>query len=206
MTDDEQKFLNKALDALPFEVNVAAREQLAHYLTLMRQWNKTYNLTAITDFKQQVSHHLLDSLAVLPYIKEGSLLDVGTGAGLPGIPLAIMRPDLTLTLLDSNGKKTRFLVQVVGSIGLKNVTVAHTRVQDHQPAQPFDMIITRAVAVMADTIRDSRHLLKASGQYLFMKGKYPSEELQAVSVDVETHEIDVPLLDSERCLVVLSHL
>lgn len=204
MNENEQKFFNQALAELPFEVAVDRQQKLAEYLSLMSQWNRVYNLTAIQDVQQQITHHLLDSLAIVPYIKESRVLDVGTGAGLPGIVLAIMLPDQQFTLLDSNGKKTRFLVQVKAALQLTNVEVVHSRVQSYREAAAFDAIITRAVAVMADTIANTHHLLKPSGRYWFMKGKYPEQELSDVRATVNVHSIDVPRLPEERHLIELT--
>ncbi len=204
MSADKRRFFDQGLDLLTFEVSDVQRQQLWHYLELLNQWNRVYNLTAIDDFEQQVSHHLLDSLAIIPYIKPCYLLDVGTGAGLPGIPLAIMWPDQPMVLLDSNGKKTRFLTQVVGALSLKQVSVVHSRAQSYRSSTPFDAIITRAVATMADTIANTHHVLKPGGCYWFMKGQYPEHELAEVQATAVSHALNVPLVEGKRHLIELT--
>ncbi len=204
MNKSEQKFFNNALAALPYAIDETKTQQLADYLALLNQWNRVYNLTAIQDVSEQITHHLLDSLAIVPYIKESRVLDVGTGAGLPGIILAIMLPEQQFTLLDSNGKKTRFLVQAKAALQLSNVEVVHSRAQSYREQAAFDAIITRAVAVMADTIANTHHLLKPSGRYWFMKGKHPEQELNDVQATVNVHTIDVPLLPEDRHLIELT--
>ncbi|MDF1761431.1 MAG: 16S rRNA (guanine(527)-N(7))-methyltransferase RsmG [Coxiellaceae bacterium] len=197
----DQKQFNTALQQLPFAIDENQTKQLAEHIRLLNKWNKVYNLTAITDIEQQISHHVLDSLAVAPYIKDGSVLDVGTGAGFPGIALAIMRPDQKVTLLDSNSKKTRFLVQAVAELQLSLVDVVHSRVESYRADPLFDAIITRAVGKIADTIALARHLLRPGGRFYFMKGKLPEHELDTFDDHVICHKIDVPLLHEERHLI-----
>ncbi len=197
----DQKQFNESVARLPFSMSESQINQLWQHIVLLNKWNKVYNLTAITDVEQQISHHVLDSLAVSPYIKGSSLLDVGTGAGFPGIPLAIMRPEQSVTLLDSNGKRTRFLVQVAAELGLHNVDVVHVRVESYRADSLFDAIITRAVAKIADTMTDAQHLLQPGGRFYFMKGKLPEHELVDVAGHVISHEIEVPLLHEARHLI-----
>ncbi len=197
----DQKQFNEALEQLPFSIDKNQAAQLAEHMRLLNKWNKVYNLTAITDIEQQISHHVLDSLAVAPYIKEGSVLDVGTGAGFPGVPLAIMRLDQRVALLDSNSKKTRFLVQAVAELQLPCVEVVHSRVESYRADPLFDAIITRAVGKITDTIATARHLLRPGGRFYFMKGKLPEQELAEFDGRVISHKIDVPLLHEERHLI-----
>lgn len=182
------------------------RDQLLAYLELLISWNKAYNLTAIRDPAQMIALHLLDSLTVLPHVTGEHLIDVGTGAGLPGIPLAIMYPDKQFTLLDSNGKKTRFLFQVRCHLGLTNVTEIQSRVEQHQPRKCYDAVLSRAFTSIADMVDKCHHLLAAQGVFLAMKGKFPQSELSEVAKDykVETsHTLQVPGVEGERHLIVI---
>ncbi|MDA7851940.1 16S rRNA (guanine(527)-N(7))-methyltransferase RsmG [Porticoccaceae bacterium] len=182
------------------------RDQLLAYLELLISWNKAYNLTAIRDPAQMIALHLLDSLTVLPHVTGEHLIDVGTGAGLPGIPLAIMYPDKQFTLLDSNGKKTRFLFQVRCHLGLTNVTEIQSRVEQHQPRECYDAVLSRAFTSIADMVDKCHHLLAAQGVFLAMKGKFPQSELSEVAKDykVETsHTLQVPGVEGERHLIVI---
>lgn len=191
--------------SLGLDLRVETQEKLLEYLKLLQKWNKVYNLTAIRDAEQMVSHHLLDSLAVLPYLWPGNWLDVGCGAGLPGLVLAIARPDWQFTLLDSNSKKTSFVQQATIELGLQNVKVVCARVEDLQASEKFDGIISRAFAETDDFIRLTRHLLANKGRWAAMKGA-PEQELQRLPDDIEVERI-IPLhvtgLDAARCLVIL---
>lgn len=178
---------------------------LSAYVALLHKWNKVYNLTAIRDPQQMIAHHLLDSLAVLPHLWAGRWLDVGCGAGLPGMVLAIMRPDWAFTLLDSNSKKTGFVQQAVIELGLKNVTVRCARVEDLQD-ELFAGIISRAFTELGDFLQISQHLLANGGRWAAMKG-WAEKELHAVSDTycVETVQVlHVPGLVAARSLVVVS--
>ena len=197
--------LATGISKLGLEVNAEAQEKLLKYLQLLQKWNKVYNLTAIRDANQMVSYHLLDSLAVVPYLWPGNWLDVGCGAGLPGVVLAIAHPDWQFTLNDSNSKKTSFVQQAVIELGLKNVTVCCSRVEEIQVPKKFDGIISRAFADTSDFVRSTRHLLADGGRWAAMKGT-PEQELKRLSGDVEVERI-IPLsiagLDAARCLVIL---
>lgn len=208
--------LNKALDArlaegltvLGIDLSATVRAQLLAYLALLQKWNKTYNLTAITEPERQLTHHLLDSLALLPYVGPGPLLDVGSGAGLPGIPLALARPDLQVTLIDASQKKAAFMQQAAIELGLTaRVTVVHGRVEALQ-AGPFAQIAARAFADLNDLVRLTRHLLAEGGGWLAMKGVYPHEEVTKLQEAVVSEEIElkVPGLGAQRRLLVLRPL
>ena len=177
---------------------------LLNYLDLLAKWNKAYNLTAVRDIAQMVPRHLLDSLAIAPHLEGRRFIDVGTGAGLPGIPLAIMFPDREFHLLDSNGKKTRFLFQVKTTLGLDNMAVHHARVESFQPERLYDVVLSRAFASLKDMVVGCRHLLDGDGRFLAMKGAYPAEELAAVGRQCElkgAYPLVVPGLAEQRHLV-----
>ncbi len=180
-------------------------ELLVQYLELFIKWNKAYNLSAIRDPEQMIPLHLLDSLIVHSYIQAvDNIIDVGTGPGLPGIVLAIMNPEKQFTLLDSNGKKTRFLFQAKLALKLNNVTIINERVEAYQPEQGFDMIVSRAFASISDMTYWCTHLLAEKGIFLAMKGQYPTEEFAAVADKyelIETHSLDVPGVEAERHLL-----
>ena len=155
----------------------AAVDQLLQYLALLVKWNRAYNLTAVRDPAAMISRHLLDSLAVMPYVHGEYCADVGTGAGLPGIPLAIAFPHKQFVLIDSNGKKIRFVAQAIAELGLRNVSAIQCRVESWQPPQPYDVVLSRAFATLADMAQACAHLLSAQGVMLAMKGIYPQQEL-----------------------------
>lgn len=182
--------------------------QLIRYIELIAQWNRVFNLTAIRDLDAMVTRHLLDSLTIKPFIKGKNVLDVGTGAGLPGIPLAIVMPEKQFVLLDSNQKKTRFLQQTVYQLRLKNVRVVHQRVEEYKAEQLFDTVISRAFSTLREYLQFSKHLVKPGGQILAMKGVYPLTELQEVVPPfkiMNTHPLKVPKLDAERHVVDLTY-
>ena len=179
----------------------SAREAMLAYLELLARWNRSFNLTAVRDPLEMVPRHLLDSLAVLPYLTAGPVLDAGTGAGLPGIPLAIARPDLAFTLLDGNGKKTRFVRQAVLTLGLPNVDVIQDRLETYRPARKFATIVTRALAATADLVRVTRHLCADDAILLAMKGRTADEDMAALDNPAVVHPLSVPFLDGERTLI-----
>lgn len=186
--------------------DAAAVEHLQAYLGLLAKWNKAYNLSAIRDPAQMVTHHILDSLVVLPWLEGPRLLDMGSGAGLPGIPLAIARPDLDIVLLDGNGKKTRFLTQVKLELKLDNISVVHGRAEAYRPQAPFQTIISRAFSSLGDFIRLAEPLLAPAGQLLAMKGRLDDAELRQSEperVKLQIHRLEVPGLDAERHLLQL---
>ncbi|MBL0165900.1 MAG: 16S rRNA (guanine(527)-N(7))-methyltransferase RsmG [Propionivibrio sp.] len=198
--------LEQGLDALGIELPVAAKHKLLQYVALLYKWNKTFSLTALREQEKAISYHVLDSLAILPFVAAGSLLDVGSGGGMPGIPLAIARPDLRVTLLDSNSKKAAFLQQAAIELGLPNISVHCGRVEQYHPASGFALITSRAFSDLADFVACSRHLLADDGRWLAMKGIWPEDEIgrlpDSIAVDA-VHRLAVPGLDGERHLVVL---
>ncbi len=204
MTQAEQ--LERGLRELGVPLPPAAQEKLLAYAALLYKWNKTYSLTALREQDKAVSHHLLDSLAILPHVPVGNLLDVGSGGGMPGIPLAIARAEMPVTLLDSNSKKAAFLQQAAIELGLSNISVHCGRVEQYHPAVGFAAITSRAFSELADFVRLSRHLVTADGRWLAMKGVWPQEEMARLpaGIDVEAvHRLEVPDLAGERHLVVL---
>jgi len=175
MSQAEQ--LEHGLAALGMALSASVQARLLAYVTLLYKWNKTYSLTALREQEKAVSHHLLDSLAVLPFIPDGNLLDVGSGGGMPGIPLAIVRPELRVTLLDSNSKKAAFLQQAAIELALPNISVHGGRVEQYHPADGFVAITSRAFAELADFVTLSQHLLAPGGRWLAMKGLWPHDEI-----------------------------
>lgn len=199
--------LEQGIANLNVEMDNQAIQQLATYLRLLIKWNKTYNLTAVRNPTAMVTRHLLDSLAILPYLPHGRILDVGSGAGLPGIPLAIARPHQEFFLIDSQIKKTRFLRQVCHHIHLKNVHVVHNRVERFQYPSKFTGIICRAFSSLNDFVDKSKHLCHPHGQFLALKGHYPVAELDLLPdccAINHVYPLEVPGLAEQRHLVVLS--
>jgi len=181
-------------------------QQLEEYLNLLQRWNKVYNLTAVRDPAQMSTLHIADSLSVAQYLQGASCLDVGSGAGLPGIPLAITQPERHFTLLDTNGKKTRFMQQAVLELGLKNVQVVQTRVESWQPAAPFDAVISRAFASLHDFVTFTGKHLRDGGILYAMKGRYPQGELTELPTGwtvCAEHPLHISGLDAERHLLEL---
>lgn len=202
-----QAALQRGLGELALALPAGASEKLLAYLDLLAKWNKTYNLTAIRDPLQAVSHHLLDSLAVLRELHghAGALADVGSGAGLPGIPLAIAEPTRRVTLNDANEKKGAFLRQAVIELGLRNTDVHVGRAESWRPAERFAVVITRGFASLVKFLAACRHLAAPAGVLAAMKGAYPQAELAELPADCDCSEVrrlKVPLLDAERHLVL----
>jgi 16S rRNA (guanine527-N7)-methyltransferase len=199
--------LDRGLVELALALPSGATEKLIAYLALLAKWNQTYNLTAIRDPLQAVSHHLLDSLAVLRDLPDraGTLADIGSGGGLPGIPIAIAEPARRVTLNDASEKKGAFLRQAVIELGLSNATVHIGRVEDWHPAERFAVVISRGFASLVDFLAGCRHLAAPSGVLAAMKGAYPRDELAQVPADCDCRDVrrlQVPLLDAERHLVL----
>lgn len=199
-----QPQLQQGAAQLGLHLTDSQQQQLLHYLALLSKWNAAYNLTAIREPQAMLVQHLLDSLAIWPYIPEGKILDVGTGAGLPGIPLAIIFPEREFTLLDSNGKKTRFLTQVIHELKLNPVTVVQARVENFQGQ--FAAIVSRAFASLTDMLQNTDHLCSNRGVFLAMKGNYPAAEIDELPAEFkvqQTVKLTVPYLDAERHLVII---
>lgn len=204
-TEKCRSLLTIGLEALHLNLSTLQIQQLLDYVQLMEKWNKAYNLTAIRHKEAMISLHLLDSLAILPFIEGNQLIDIGTGAGLPGIPLAICRPDCQFTLLDSNAKKTRFVQQAILELKLNNVRVCHQRVENYQPELTFNTVLTRAFASLADIVKLTAHLLAQEGQLLAMKGQFSEAELvglpASILVNTTVIPVSVPGVEAERCLI-----
>ena len=200
--------LERGLEELELVLPARVRDQLIAYLTLLAKWNRSYNLTAIREPHAMVSHHLLDSLAVLPHLplgEKGRLADAGTGAGLPGIPLALARPHWHVALIESNQKKAAFLRQASIELGMKNVEVHEGRVEEWHPASLFAVVISRAFAELAEFVAACRHLLDAGGTLAAMKGKTPDREVRQLPSDVRCRSVvrlHTPQIDAERHLVL----
>ena len=199
--------LQQGLATIELSLDDSQVDKLLDYLDLLGKWNKSYNLTAITDPEKMLSHHLLDSLAIFNAMTSAkSALDVGSGAGLPGLPLAIALPELKWTLLDSNGKKTRFLQQAVAHCNISNAEVVKSRVEDYHAAKPFDIIVSRAYASLSNFVESVQHLLQAETTLLAMKTTMDSAEsrvLDGKKYLIEETELRVPGINSNRSLVRL---
>jgi len=207
----EQSDLLKALNAGAQKISVAlsaaASARLLDYIQLIEKWNKVHNLTAVRELQEMVTLHLLDSLTIVAHVPQSArVIDVGSGAGLPGIPLAIAREDVTVTLLDSNHKKAAFLRQAKSELKLDNVSVIADRVEDVKPAKLFDIVVSRAFSDLPDFVAAARHLLAPQGTMLAMKGVYPYEELAKLPASVVLDKVlplNLPGSDVQRHLVLL---
>lgn len=197
--------LQKALQLNQITVPESAVDNMLQFLELLLAWNKVFQLTAIRDPEQAIWLHLIDSLTVLPYVEGKRVIDVGSGGGLPGIPLALVCPDREFVLLDSNGKKTRFLQQVVQTLKLANVTVVQDRAEHFRPQACFDSIITRAFAPLDRMLAQTGHLSCPGGVFLAMKGSEPLDELATVPAGYvyTVHRLSVVGLDALRHLVCI---
>ena len=202
-----QHIFNKKCQDIGISLTETQSERLLGYLSLLLKWNKAFNLTAITNPEEALNLHLLDSVSVSPAIAAyDSLLDVGTGGGLPGIPLAILNPEKQFTLLDTNSKKTRFLKQVVYELGLDNVTVINQRVQDFDNQSGYACILSRAFASLSDMVQWTEHLLADKGHWLAMKGQYPQQELDELPETVElveAQQVKLPGINANRWFIYL---
>jgi len=200
----QQQILADGLTALGLDLPQETQQKLLDYLALLAKWNKVHNLTAVRDPEEMVILHLLDSLSVLPHIRGQRLLDVGSGAGLPAVPIALARPQLKVTALDSSHKKTTFLRQVKADLGLANLDIVCGRVEEYHPEQKFDCVISRAFSDVAEFVQLTAHLCAADGIWLAMKGVYPYDELaQVKNVISEVVPLKVPGLAAQRHLVFL---
>ncbi|MBK8637170.1 MAG: 16S rRNA (guanine(527)-N(7))-methyltransferase RsmG [Chromatiaceae bacterium] len=194
--------LDAGLVALELDPSQDQRGRLIQFINLLARWNRVYNLTSVDDPLEMVSRHLLDSLAVSPYLLGSNVLDLGTGAGLPGLPLAILEPERRFVLLDSNGKKVRFVRQATMDLGLANIEVVQARLESYRPGEKFATIITRAVADQETLRLAVKPLLASPGRLLLMKGRRPNEALVTLTPNnAVIHRLEVPFLDAERHLI-----
>jgi 16S rRNA (guanine527-N7)-methyltransferase len=193
--------LDRGLDALGVVLDQSQRERLLGYLYLLLKWNRVYNLSAVRDPAEMVARHLLDSLAVAPHLHGSRVLDLGTGAGLPGIPLAVAQSARRFTLIDSNGKKTRFVQQAVIELGLGNVQVVRGRAEEFRSDQGFDTVTARAFGALSELWALCVPLLRAGGRLLAMKAVVPEQELVALGRPARIIPLVVPGVDGERCLI-----
>lgn len=197
-----------ALSQLALDLTQEQQQKLFDYIELLKRWNKVYNLTAVRDEAQMLPLHLWDSLSVANLVQGETCLDVGSGGGLPGIPLSIVYPERSFTLLDTNGKKTRFIQQAASQLGLKNVQVVQARVESWQPTQKFDAVISRAFASVLDFLQNSGLHLKDEGVLYAMKGRFPQEEIEQLPQEWKlehSYELHVPeLTQVERHLLLFS--
>ncbi|MEK9888198.1 MAG: 16S rRNA (guanine(527)-N(7))-methyltransferase RsmG [Gammaproteobacteria bacterium] len=184
---------------LGIELSVEKIEKLLHYLELIIKWNKVHNLTAIDDPSEGVKKHLLDSLSILSFIKKGRILDVGSGAGLPGIVIALMRDDIDVTSIDSVGKKCRFMEHARLDLNLTNFNVVNDRVEIYKANECFNQIVSRAFATFEDNKKLTAHLICPEGEYLFMKGKH--YKMESISEDFIENKVNVPFVSEERFII-----
>lgn len=203
MSDVYREQLLQGVANLSLSVADPQIDTLLQFIRLITKWNKAYNLTAVRDPLDMVSLHLLDSLAILPHVKPDRIADIGTGAGLPGIPLAICMPDCHFTLVDSNSKKTRFVQQAVMELKLKNVEVLHSRVELLKPEILFSTVMSRAFASLNDILQLTEHLLADDGLLLAMKGQVPEQELAQLNPNYNVISLKVPGVAAERCLICM---
>jgi 16S rRNA (guanine527-N7)-methyltransferase len=199
--------IERGVQAMGLELSHVQGEVLASHLRLVEKWNRIHNLTAVRETEQMVVLHVLDSLSLLPHLREArTVLDVGTGPGFPGLPIAVARPELRITLLDSSRKKCAFLEQAKAELHLSNVDVVCERVEQWKPAAQFDAVVSRAFAELSDFVLQARHLVAPGGRLLAMKGVYPFDEIARVPAShkvAEVVELTVPSLDAKRHLVFM---
>lgn len=198
--------LDHGLTELALELEPEARSRLIAHLELLEKWNRVHNLTSVRDKAKAVSVHTLDSLSVLHYLPDGRILDAGSGAGFPGIPVAIARPSSQVDLLDSNHKKCAFLRQALAELGLKHTKVVCERLESWRPASQYDCIVSRALAEIPEFVAASAHLLAPRGVIAAMKGVHPFDEIERIPPDFrvrDVHALAVPGLDAERHLVLI---
>ncbi|MCL5260359.1 MAG: 16S rRNA (guanine(527)-N(7))-methyltransferase RsmG [Gammaproteobacteria bacterium] len=198
-----ENLLQSGVTSLNLHLTTHAQEKIISYLKLLAKWNKTYNLTAITNLHDMLILHVFDSLSIAPYIIGPNILDIGTGAGFPGIPLALVFPEWHFVLLDSNRKKTTFIQHAILTLGIKNVTVVQNRIEQFQFASGFVTIVTRATTKIKVLIALTKHLGNENSQLLIMKGKYPEHELSEVH-GAKVVKLHVPELQAERHLVIVN--
>lgn len=203
--------LHQQLTSLLAQTDIVLTEhqqhQLVQYVELLDKWNKAYNLTSVRDPSEMVVKHIMDSLMVAPHLNGKHYIDVGTGPGLPGIVLAIALPNTQFVLLDSLGKRVRFLMQVKHALGLDNVTPVQSRVEEYQPSVKLDGVLSRAFASLQDMVQWCEHLIDDSGRFVALKGQFPEQELESLPVGIHFEQkisLEVPDLNAERHLIILS--
>ncbi len=190
-----------------FSINEITSEKLVEYVLLLHKWNQIHNLTSIRDPLQMLSKHIIDSLAISPYLQGPNILDVGTGAGLPGLPLALTHPQFRFALLDSNGKKTRFLTHVIQTLMIANIDIIPLRVEKYHPKICFNSIVSRAFSQLNEFLGKTKHLCCENGIFLAMKGQYPREEIETLDAGfklIETKALQIADLDEKRHLLIIS--
>lgn len=198
--------LHQGFDELDISYGDTAIGNLVTYLELLCEWNKTHNLTAVDDLDSMLGVHIFDSASIKPYVKGSRILDVGSGAGLPGMVLAILSPALEVVSVEARGKKAQFQMYVSGQLKLKNLSVENCRVEEYEPSEKFGIVTARAFSSLEDLVEKSEHLIKANGKWLAMKGVFPEEELKPIKtkmLKIDTYSLKVPELDAERNLVVM---
>jgi len=198
--------IKHGLDALDISYGEQAISNLVDYMHLLREWNKTHNLTAVDDIDEMLSIHIFDSASIKPYVKGASLLDVGSGAGLPGMVLAILSPALDVTSVEARNKKAQFQMYAANKLKLQNFTVENVRIEDYQPKEKFAMVTSRAFSSIENFVQLSKHTVASNGRWLAMKGVLPKEELKILkklNLKFDTFALKVPELDAQRNLVVI---
>ncbi len=211
LENDLRQLLLKGTEHMSVNLEEVQVEKLLIYIREFEKWNKAYNLSAVRDIREMVKRHLLDSLSVVPYFQQTEhstdrIIDVGTGGGLPGIPLAIVFPKKQFTLLDSNGKKTRFLFHIKTLLQLDNVTIENNRAENFNPVQKCNVIISRAFSSLQDMVENCGHLLVENGVFMAMKGLFPADEIKTIASKIkilETIKLKVAETDGERHLLIL---
>jgi 16S rRNA (guanine527-N7)-methyltransferase len=204
--DSLEERIMRGLDALDVSYGKEAISKLVSYMELLAEWNKTHNLTSVDDLDKMLGVHIFDSASIKPYVKGATLLDVGSGAGLPGMILAILSPALDVTSVETRGKKAQFQMYVSNKLGLKNFTVENTRIEDFEPKEKFAMITARAFSSIEKLVEGSKQAIAENGRWLAMKGVVPEEELKAVKklgLKYDTYALKVPELDAQRNLIVI---
>lgn len=203
MKNSTEKLLSVGLEKIGIALDFQSQQKLLHFLEFLQKWNRTYNLTAITEMEKMISYHLLDSLAIAPYISGNFILDVGSGAGFPGIPLSVLFPEKQWVLLDSNGKKARFLTQAKVEFKLHNVEIIHQRVESWQSSRQFDQIMARAVGTIVDIIDQTQHLIDPNGSWLLLKSTIQAAELESLKINFKTYPLEVPGVSGVRQVVIV---
>jgi 16S rRNA (guanine527-N7)-methyltransferase len=207
--DQVPKLLAKALAVNHYEFDASVIEKLVNFLYLLERWNQVFNLTAIRDIEEMIPLHILDSLAINPFLHGQRIIDVGTGAGLPGIPLALINPDKVFFLLDSNGKKTRFLNQAKVDLGIKNMEVVHARCEDFALLPAFDSIVSRAFSSIPVMLAKTQHLAAPDCQFIAMKGTYPGQEIEQIPDGFrvcKVQQLTIKGLTAQRHVVCIQRL